>query len=117
MSEIRTACAEGILRVDFNRPDKKNAITAAMYQSLADALVNAGTDRSVRVILFGSTSAIFTAGNDLGDFRSNPPRDGETPVAVGATGDAGGLYLWLDNLEGKVVFQHMEGNKIGRAHV
>lgn len=81
MSEIRTACADGILRVDFNRPDKKNAITAAMYQTLADTLGNAAEDRAVRVVLFGSTSAIFTAGNDLGDFRSNPPRDGETPVA------------------------------------
>ncbi len=80
MSEIRTACADGILRIDFNRPEKKNAITAAMYQSLADALESAATDRSVRVVLFGSTSAIFTAGNDLGDFRSNPPRSGDTPV-------------------------------------
>lgn len=80
MSEIRTACADGILRIDFNRPEKKNAITAAMYQSLAEALESAATDRSVRVVLFGSTSAIFTAGNDLGDFRSNPPRSGDTPV-------------------------------------
>lgn len=80
MSEIRTDHAEGVLRIDFNRPEKKNAITAAMYQSLAEALENAAADRAVRALLFGSTSGIFTAGNDLGDFRSNPPRSAESPV-------------------------------------
>lgn len=80
MSDIRIEQAEGVLRIDFNRPEKKNAITAAMYQSLADALENAAADPAVRAVLFGSSSAIFTAGNDLGDFRSNPPRSAESPV-------------------------------------
>ncbi len=80
MSDIRIEQAGGVLRIDFNRPEKKNAITAAMYRMLAEALESAGSDRAVRAILFGSTSPVFTAGNDLGDFRSNPPRSADSPV-------------------------------------
>ena len=57
-----------ILTITFNRPDKKNAITAAMYQTIADALKDAECDAGVRAILFTGEQEIFTAGNDLDDF-------------------------------------------------
>ena len=68
------------LVIEFNRPEKKNAITAAMYQLLADGLKQADTDPAVRAVLLKGRPDIFTAGNDLEDFMKNPPRDGASPV-------------------------------------
>ena len=78
--DILTSKNAGILTIEFNRPDKKNAITAAMYQRMADALQDAETDRAVRAILFTGKPAIFTAGNDLSDFMANPPSTETSPV-------------------------------------
>lgn len=80
MSEILTAQADGILTITFNRPDKKNALTSAMYAVLADALEAAETDSAVRVILFAGNGGAFTAGNDLQDFLNNPPQGDGSPV-------------------------------------
>lgn len=74
---IHTSIEQGILTLEFDRIDKKNAITAAMYQALADALRAAETDRNVRVILLRGKPEIFTAGNDLEDFMQRPPTSGE----------------------------------------
>lgn len=68
---ILTRKANGIFTITFNRPEKKNAITAAMYESMANALKNAEVDNEVRVILFTGSDNIFTAGNDLEDFIKN----------------------------------------------
>jgi len=80
MSEILTSIADGILTITFNRPDKKNALTGAMYAALADTLEAAETDGTVRVILFTGNGGAFTAGNDLQDFLTNPPEGENTPV-------------------------------------
>ncbi len=80
MSEILISKADGILTITFNRPDKKNALTSAMYAMLADALDAAETDNAVRVILFTGNGGAFTAGNDLQDFLNNPPEGENTPV-------------------------------------
>ena len=79
MSLIVTEQRDGVLRIGFNRPDKKNAITAAMYQLIADALKSASADPAVRVVLFHGQPEAFTAGNDLGDFLKNPMAEG-SPV-------------------------------------
>lgn len=71
--DILTNIENGILSIRFNRPEKKNAITAAMYQTMADALTQAEIDPQVRVILFTGQEQIFTAGNDLEDFMQDPP--------------------------------------------
>ena len=69
--------ADGILSIGFNRPERKNAITGTMYQTMADALVEAESDSAVRAILFKGHAEIFTAGNDLDDFLKNfKPGDG-----------------------------------------
>ena len=60
---------EGILRVQINRPEKKNALTFAMYQELANALARADQEKSVRVVLLTGTESCFSAGNDLIDFK------------------------------------------------
>ncbi|HEX7934873.1 MAG TPA: enoyl-CoA hydratase [Paraburkholderia sp.] len=71
---------DGVLTIAFNRPGKKNAITAAMYQAMADALVEAQGDASARVILIRGSAHIFSAGNDLEDFMKSPPMGENSPV-------------------------------------
>ena len=78
--DVLISKANGILTITFNRPDKKNAITAAMYQTMADALKDAECDAGVRAILFTGKQEIFTAGNDLDDFLQNPPQSTKSPV-------------------------------------
>jgi enoyl-CoA hydratase/carnithine racemase len=69
--DILTSKQDGVLTLTFNRPARKNAITADMYQIMADAIRDAADDNSVRVILFTGSDSIFTAGNDLEDFMKN----------------------------------------------
>lgn len=80
MSNILTENKDGVLRIEIDRPDKKNALTAAMYQSMADAIHAAENDARVRVLLIHGKADLFTAGNDLQDFLDNPPRDDKRPV-------------------------------------
>jgi enoyl-CoA hydratase/carnithine racemase len=77
---IVTSTAGGVLTLRFNRPDKKNAITAAMYAGLAEALRMGVSDAAVRVAVFAGAGDAFTAGNDLKDFAENPPKDAGAPV-------------------------------------
>jgi len=65
---IHTGLSEGVLTVTLARPEKKNAITQAMYAALSDATEGARTDEAVRVLLFRSEGDSFSAGNDIGDF-------------------------------------------------
>nr|WP_312371307.1 enoyl-CoA hydratase [Delftia acidovorans] len=58
----------GVCTITFNRADKKNSITEAMYASMADALARAGEDAAVRCVVFQGDMAIFSAGNDIADF-------------------------------------------------
>jgi len=87
--DILTTTASGLLTLQFNRPQRKNAITAVMYQAMADALVAANGDKTIRAILIAGHPEIFTAGNDLDDFMKN-----SAPVA-------------LQNPEDRAVFQFM----------
>lgn len=80
MEHIITENRDGILRIEIDRPDKKNALTAVMYQAMADAIKVAETDTRVRVVLIHGKADLFTAGNDLQDFLDNPPRDDKRPV-------------------------------------
>lgn len=75
MSDNITVFNDGaVLRICFNRPEKKNAITAEMYATLADTLSNAARDDDVRAILFEAKGDMFTAGNDIGDFLNTGAR-------------------------------------------
>ncbi len=69
--DILSSKADGILTIEFNRPERKNAITAVMYQAMADAINDGESDASVRAILITGKPEIFTAGNDLDDFLKN----------------------------------------------
>jgi len=60
----------GVLSLTLNRPEKKNALTAHMYQRLASAIDDAANDPDVRCILIQGNGDSFTAGNDLSDFAA-----------------------------------------------
>ncbi len=95
---------DGILSIEFNRPDKKNAITAAMYQNMADALKDAEGDSAIRAILFSGKPQIFTAGNDLEDFMRNPPVGGDSPVFQ---------FLWQISHASKPIVAAVAGAAVG----
>jgi enoyl-CoA hydratase/carnithine racemase len=79
MNELLTERSGGTLRVQFNRPAKKNAMTMAMYAGLADLLNEADKDENINVVLLHGAGDCFTAGNDLEDFVKNPPGPGDSP--------------------------------------
>lgn len=78
--DILTTHKDGVLTIVFNRQHKKNAITAEMYGALADALIQAREDPSIRAVMIVGSREVFTAGNDLKDFMDNPPRGDDSPV-------------------------------------
>ncbi|WP_016835364.1 enoyl-CoA hydratase [Herbaspirillum lusitanum] len=102
--EIELTKSNGVLTIAFNREEKKNAITAAMYQQLADALKDAETDNAVRAILFTGKPQIFTAGNDLEDFLKNPPSSKDAPVFQ---------FLWEISHVSKPIVAAVSGAAVG----
>ncbi len=81
MSEhILVERADGLLTLRLNRPDKKNAITRAMYARMAEALQAAGVDPAVRAVLITGSSECFTSGNDVADFLQVPPSNTDSPA-------------------------------------
>ena len=81
MSElVLVESAAGICHLRLNRPDKRNAITFAMYAALEAALAAAGADDSVRALLLSGEGAGFCAGNDLYDFINGPNFSAQHPV-------------------------------------
>jgi enoyl-CoA hydratase/carnithine racemase len=71
---------QGLLTLRMNRPDKKNALTRAMYSRMAEVLDAAREDRDVRVVLITGSEACFTSGNDIVDFLEEPPSGENSPV-------------------------------------
>ena len=82
MSEhVRVERDGSVLAITLARPDRRNAITVAMYAALADAFESAAGDRAVRVITIRGEGQDFAAGNDLEDFlKIRPDDDTEIPV-------------------------------------
>jgi enoyl-CoA hydratase/carnithine racemase len=80
MSNILTHSEAGVTTVTLNRLERKNSITAAMYQMLADALTAAAADPATRAVVIQGHETVFSAGNDIGDFLSQPPTGPEAPV-------------------------------------
>lgn len=80
MTDILIHQEAGISTITFNRLDKKNSITSAMYAALADALEAAVQDSATRVVVFQGHESIFSAGNDIADFLNKPPATADAPV-------------------------------------
>jgi enoyl-CoA hydratase/carnithine racemase len=78
--DILTEIRNRVLYLGINRPQKKNALTVAMYAAMADALEAAEANPEIRVVLIQGNDAMFTAGNDIVDFDNAPQREGNPPV-------------------------------------
>ncbi|HET9810977.1 MAG TPA: enoyl-CoA hydratase [Sphingomicrobium sp.] len=74
---VRIHRDESVLAITLARPERRNAISVAMYEALADAFEKAAGDRSLRLITIAGEGQDFTAGNDLKDFLAALPRDSD----------------------------------------
>lgn len=94
-----------ILRLQLNRPEKKNALMAVMYETLIDALKTADSDPAIHVVYLTGTADSYSAGNDLADFKM-PPSDAaarfitqiamtETPLVAAVNGIAVGVGVTM----------------------
>jgi enoyl-CoA hydratase/carnithine racemase len=70
MSDVLIQTADGVTTIAFNRPEKKNAITDAMYGAVADALDAAAADDAIRAVIITGEGPDFTAGNDISTFAA-----------------------------------------------
>jgi enoyl-CoA hydratase/carnithine racemase len=107
MSDLVTVTDDGPVRtVRMNRPEKKNALTMAMYDALAAGIEGAGPEPALRCVLIAGAPTVFCAGNDIGDFL----------VAAGQGGELGApilrfLYA-LAHCE-KPLVAAVQGNAVG----
>jgi enoyl-CoA hydratase/carnithine racemase len=77
---IRASTLNGVATIEIARPEKKNALTVAMYDAMTGAIRNAVADDAVQSLIFTGQPGIFTAGNDLEDFMARPPTGEDSPV-------------------------------------
>jgi enoyl-CoA hydratase/carnithine racemase len=77
---IRTVNTNGVAVIEIARPEKKNALTQAMYTAMSEALAAADADAAIRAVLITGQPGIFTSGNDLEDFMQRPPQGEDSPV-------------------------------------
>jgi enoyl-CoA hydratase/carnithine racemase len=77
---IRIVNTNGVAVIEIARPEKKNALTQAMYAAMTEAIVAADADSTIRALLITGQPGIFTSGNDLEDFMQRPPAGEDSPV-------------------------------------
>jgi enoyl-CoA hydratase/carnithine racemase len=102
--EILATTHGPVMEIRLNRPDKKNAITVAMYAALADAFELAAADDAIRAVTISGSGGVFTAGNDIADFMAIRPGGEDMPV-----------FRFLRAIAGcpKVVVAGVEGFAVG----
>jgi enoyl-CoA hydratase/carnithine racemase len=77
---VKSSSHAGVATIEIARPEKKNALTQAMYQAMAEAIAVARADTAVRALLIAGQPEVFTAGNDLDDFLQQPAMGSGSPV-------------------------------------
>jgi enoyl-CoA hydratase/carnithine racemase len=107
---IRIDRADGVLTLTLHRPDKKNALTVAMYDTLREQLLRAADDDAIRAVLLCGGDNYFCAGNDIGGFAAVRALPAEQrpgfrfmrtlvgfpkPIVAAVTGDAVGIGATL----------------------
>lgn len=102
--DVQIAIEGPVMTLRLARPDKKNAITVAMYAALAEGLEKAAAEDSIRVVTILGEGDMFTAGNDLHDFMARPPIGTDQPV-----------YLFLQAISTfpKIIVAGVRGRAVG----
>jgi enoyl-CoA hydratase/carnithine racemase len=72
----------GVLTLTLARPEKKNALTSAMYEALTQALLEANKDDAIGAVLIRGKDGVFCAGNDINDFLKAAPNQQAAPGAI-----------------------------------
>ena len=106
MTDLLPHVEAGVMTITFNRLDRKNSITSAMYGAMADALASAKDDKAVRVVVLQGHETIFSAGNDIGDFLNAPPAGKDSPVFRFLRGIAAALPVFLYRTNNAVILPH-----------
>ena len=75
-SHVLVERRDKVLSITMARPERRNAITVAMYAAMADAIESAADNAAIRLITIQGQGEDFTAGNDLGDFLQAMPEPG-----------------------------------------
>jgi enoyl-CoA hydratase/carnithine racemase len=103
---VKAELTDGILVLTLQRPEKKNALTGAMYDALSDNLERSETDSAIKVVLFQGDGDSFTAGNDLADFAAQANgRNSEDSPAFRFIGNLGKMT--------KPLIAAVQGNAVG----
>lgn len=80
MTDLLIDTTDRVMTITFNRVDKKNSFTTAMYADMADALADAQVEDAIRVVVIQGHETVFSAGNDIADFLKTPPTAMDAPV-------------------------------------
>ena len=106
MPDTLITLSNHILQIQLNRPQKKNALTPAMYDALREAIERANADNSIHVITLTGSGDSFCAGNDLNTFLADPGSDAaarfimaiagaQTPIVAAVNGVAVGVGVTM----------------------
>ena len=79
----------GVRLIVLNRPEKKNALTQAMYAAINDAIAGTDADPALRVTVITAYGPVFTSGNDLAEFAAPTGDGGTLPDRPGNSAEAG----------------------------
>lgn len=101
--------SKGVLTLTLNRPEKKNALTRAMYRALGEAIDGANDDPEARCVLIEANGDAFTAGNDIADFAAVNAGDGG---AQSARADGNPLLIALGRARRPLVAA-VQGRAVG----
>ena len=80
MSNVNVSREGAVGTIQIHRPEKRNALTIAMYDEMTAGLASFAGDSAIRVVVIKGVPGAFTAGNDLGDFMQSPPNGEDSPV-------------------------------------
>jgi enoyl-CoA hydratase/carnithine racemase len=77
---VQRECDGRVLTIRLNRPERKNALTAAMYSRILELFAEAAQTRDIRALVITGAGSAFTSGNDLADFMGQPVFTEDSPV-------------------------------------
>jgi len=102
MPLIAETAQAGIRVLTIDRADKRNAFDVPLYGALAEGVAEADRDPNVDITVITGRGGVFTAGNDLADFRDHPDSvaafdllhtlvEAEKPIVAAVEGFAVGI--------------------------
>lgn len=101
-----------VLRIWFNRPEARNALTGEVTGELSAVLDAVRDDRSIRTLVIRGKGGVFCAGGDIKGFKSGMQGSGDAKSIARGNRDFGDLMIKL-NEQPQVVMMLVEGGAVG----